>query len=87
MRTLPDPFLAQPMVKRVYNWYLASFREMILFPSLMSTDNEDIHKYSARFADLISSILRRHAPTVMTIALVRGRRWWGRDAGNGNVSE
>lgn len=97
MRTLPDPFLSQPMINRVYNWYrrggksaaipasthlplsryVASFRDMIEYPSLLSADRE-VQRYSDGFTQLISDILRRHAPTVMTIALVgRRRRWMG----------
>jgi pyruvate dehydrogenase kinase 2/3/4 len=68
MRTLPDLFLSQPMINRVYNWYLASFRDMIESPSMFATE-DDVAKYSSGFADVLRGILRRHGPTVMTIAL------------------
>lgn len=68
--------LALPMTTR----YLASFRDMIEYPSLMGSDSEK--EYCDGFTDLLDNILRRHAPTVMTIATVRcALRPWGRRRG------
>jgi hypothetical protein len=32
---MPDLFLSQPMINRVYNWYLASFRDLIESPTMV----------------------------------------------------
>jgi hypothetical protein len=33
MRTLPDNILAEPLINKVYNWYLMSFVDMQEHPS------------------------------------------------------
>lgn len=54
---------------------MASFRDMIEYPSLMGSDSTE--QYCNGFTSLIEAILRRHAPTVMTIATVRvGEKVW-----------
>ncbi|EDQ93111.1 uncharacterized protein MONBRDRAFT_31036 [Monosiga brevicollis MX1] len=70
MRTLPDVVLSQPLINRVYNWYLLSFKELIDYmPVGADATPQDADAYCQGFTELLERTLLRHRATVITFAL------------------
>ncbi|EGD76138.1 pyruvate dehydrogenase kinase [Salpingoeca rosetta] len=66
MRTLPDDFLDEQHIRRVYNWYLESFRDLHEAEHVTPASSPQAGYV---FTDRVRSILHRHSSTVLTFAM------------------